>query len=476
MKNLLTAIAAILFVSTIGVAQNVIPKVNSCNYIDAAKLSSKDVCDPLLIIDPGIENREGYRLVIDGKGSRISASTEAGLFYGRQTLSQLCAADSVPCVDIEDAPRYGYRGIMLDPARHFIPIEDLKRYVDAISRYKYNVLHLHLSDDQGFRVQIDAYPLLTKVGSIRAETEGDGTPHQGFYTKSELADLVAYAAERHVEIIPEIDMPGHSVAAIAAYPWLTCRDTLLSVRTTPGVSKDLLCVGNERVFGVYDTIITELCAIFPSDKFHVGGDEAPLDHWTSCRKCQALKGREGLTTNQELMSYFFDRINQTLSKNGKKPLFWFELDVPHYPSGSTMYAWRSGLSPKTIVAARAGGYKIICAPGEHAYLDYPQFKGEIPARSSSWMPVITLEKVYQFNPSYDFTPEQSDHVIGVQATIWGEYTPTVKEIFERTFPRALALAEVGWSEMSVRNWDDFYRRAKSEEQYLKNNGINCTVF
>lgn len=468
MRIFLLSLCVAALSSTVVMSQSLIPIPNEIRTPIIGKIAISKLSKPKEKIDQKITNKEGYRLVINKRGAEISARSAAGLFYGRQTLAQLClGVDSVDFVEINDAPRYGYRAMMIDPARHFQPIEDIKRFVDVMSYYKFNALHLHLSDDQGFRPDIKAYPLLTQIGANRKETEGDGTAHGGFYTQSELKDLVAYAADRFVEIIPEIDIPGHSMSAISAYPYLTCRDSSpLEVRTTPGVSLDLLCAGNERVFGMYDTIITELSAIFTSDKFHIGGDEAPLDHWTECPKCQALKEAKGFMSNQELMSYFFARINESLIKNKKRPMLWFELDVPFYPANSIMYAWRYGLSPRSIQAARQGGYQIICAPGEYAYLDYPQVKGDISAASSSWMPILPFEKVYQFDPAAGLTPENSAHILGVEATIWGEYTPTIDDVFRRAYPRALAIAEVGWSEMRNRQKDDFFRRAQAQKWYF----------
>ncbi|MEG0724499.1 MAG: beta-N-acetylhexosaminidase [Mucinivorans sp.] len=477
MKKQLFAILCSLCVLAPLLAQGVIPQPNSVVTQGDGRVARAVIKGHTTErINGQIPGQEAYRLTINDRGALLEASTECGLFYARQTLAQLVAADSVACMVINDSPRYAYRALMLDPARHFITIDNLKRYITLMARYKYNTLHLHLSDDQGFRVEIKAYPQLTKIGSRRTETEGNGVPHGGFYTQRELKDLVAFASDHFVEIIPEIDVPGHSVAAIAAYPYLTCRDTLLQVRTEIGVSKDLLCAGNERVFGMYDTIIDELCRIFPSRKFHLGGDEAPLDHWSQCPKCQKVKQDHGLKTNQELMSWFFDRVNRTLQRHGKSPLFWFELDVPRYPAGSTMYAWRHGLSMKAIDAARDGGYQIVCAPGEYAYFDYPEARGDIPFKSSSWMGLTPMSKVYLFDPSYGLPADKCAHIIGVEATIWGEYTPTMEYIFARTFPRAFAMAEVGWSQMQVRCWDDFLVRAHKEAKFLEKSGVNYRKF
>lgn len=428
---------------------------------------------PLTIqIDTTITNTQAYTLTVNKTGIEIKAASRQGIFYAIQTLAQLIEDSKIDYINIEDAPRYPYRGMMLDPARHFLPVEDVKAYIDAISRYKFNALHFHLSDDQGWRVEIKKYPLLTKIGGKRFETEGDGKVHQGYYTQEQLKDIVRYAAERYIEVIPEIDVPGHSVAAIAAYPELTCRDTLLDVRTEIGVSEDLLCAGNELVFEMYNNIFNELCDIFPSSKIHIGGDEAPLTNWKTCPKCQKVASNFCFTNNQQLMSYFFGRINETLSKRGRVPMIWYEVDVPNYPAGSIMYAWRYGLSPQVIKECREKGYNVVCAPGEHAYLDYPEVKSDIAAKSSSWIPALPFEKVYQFDPAKGLSNEDSKHIIGVEATIWGEYVPDISTAFFRTFPRAFALAEVGWSQMDVRSWDKFLVRSLREVEYLKSKGIN----
>lgn len=418
--------------------------------------------------DPSVP-QEGYRLGVTPTGTVVWASGQAGRFYAQKTLEQLIeGADQkgrISAVEITDAPRYGYRGIMLDPARHFLPLGDLKRVVDAMARYKLNKLHLHLSDDQGWRVEIKAYPRLTQIGSVRKETDGNGVEHKGFYTQDELRELVAYAAARQVEVFPEIDLPGHSVSAVAAYPELSCRGEQVAVRTTPGVSLDLLCAGNDRVVGFYQTVIGELADIFLSKRFHLGGDEAPTDRWDECPKCQARKKEHGLASNQELMSWFFGQMNRVLASVGKEPMFWYELDVPHYPKGATMYTWRWGLTPKAIETCTAQGYPLVMTPGEHAYFDYPQYKGEVNSG-----PLITFEKAYALNPP------QNKVIIGVEATLWGEFIPTIDTVFVRMFPRAMALSEAGWSVPERRQWSDFLRRAGLQKPWLDRQGIGYRNF
>ena len=362
---------------------------------------------------------------------------------------------------------------MLDPARHFIPVKDVKRYIDQMAKFKFNVLHLHLTDDQGWRIEIKKYPLLTEIGSKRKETDGDKRPHGGFYTQDQMKELIAYAAERHIEIIPEIDVPGHSVAAIAAYTWLTCLNPV-EVRTTAGVSKDLLCGGNEKVYEFYSGVLDELCTLFPSAKFHLGGDEAPLDHWKQCKKCQAFMKAKGFDREQQLMSYFFNRMNEVLVKHGKTPLFWYELDVPDYPANTVTYAWRWGLTPKVIERSRELGCKVICAPGEYAYLDYPQWAGDMP--EVNWgMPVTPLRKVYEFDPGYGLPREQQAHIIGVEATLWGECIKNIDRAFYMTFPRALAVAEAGWSVMENRDWESFKQRMFPLLSDLMRDGVSFRV-
>ncbi len=424
----------------------------------------------------GNGDSEGYSLSIGDKQIIISAIDRTGLFYGIQTLSQIIdnADDGhktvrIPCVKIDDKPRFKYRALMLDPARHFLPVDDVKKYIDVMAMYKFNHLHLHLSDDQGWRVEIKKYPKLTEIGSFRPQTEGDGIPHSGFYKQEELKELVAYAKDRKITIIPEIDVPGHNLAAVAAYPELTCFEGEYKVMTVPGVSKDLLCGGNEQVFEFLDDVFGELSEIFPSDKFHIGGDEAPLDHWKECPKCKMKMKELAISKPQELMSYFFERVNEIFAKYNKKPLIWYELDVPGYPQNSTMYSWRLGLSDEVIRKSRELGYELICSPGEHAYFDYPQWKGE---ETCNWMPILNLEKVYAFDPGYGLEEAKQAHIIGVEATLWGEYVKNIDRAFYMTWPRAFALVEAGWSEMENRSWESFQKRLYPQLERFKKMGVN----
>lgn len=451
-----------------------------CGMLSGLRIGNAQPEDPhiVLMIDPAIKAPEGYKLEVTTTGIRIAGSTPNGVFYGIETLRQLISPGvkrqfTVPCVTIEDEPRFAYRGMMLDPARHFLPVEDIKRFIDAMAMYKFNVLHLHLTDDQGWRVEIKKYPRLTEVGSIRAETDGDGTPHGGFYTQEQLKALVRYAAERNVEIVPEVEMPGHTVAALAAYPSLGCGGStgaVTQVRTTPGLDAHILCMGNDSVYSFIGDVIGELATIFPSKHVHIGGDAAPLGQWNGCPKCRSVAQRENLPDSCRMLSYFIGRVNQSLQKYGKRPMVWYEVnDDMDYPQGSVAYAWRKGVSTEQVIAnAGSKDSPVICAPSEYAYFDFPQWQGEEMAEK---MPLLSLKQTYEFDPGYGVTAEESP-VIGLEATLWGEYMTGMDRIFYMTFPRALALSEAGWSRMDRRSWNRFSAKLHWQLSRLMLYGIN----
>lgn len=409
--------------------------------------------------------KEGYTLEVTKDSIIVGYGDDAGKFYALKTLGQIkntCCG--IPCVKIKDAPRFPHRGLMIDVARHYWKPADIKRFIDLMSEYKFNKLHFHLTDDQGWRFPVTGYPLIDSISAFRAESFGDGKPHGGIYTKAELKDLVAYASKHCVEMIPEVDMPGHSVSLITAYPELTCfPDTNLKVRTTSGVTKELMCAANPEVWRFYKALFTDLAEIFPSPMVHLGGDEAPTDHWKKCPKCTELRKKEGLKNTHEQLEWFFSKAAAMLPEHGKKPLFWFEHEVSGYPKDATVYTWRMGLTPKTINAARERNLPIILAPGEHCYLDYPP-SAEVKKTNKEygWMPITTLEKTFKFNPDYGLPPEKRKHIIGVEGTLWGEAIPDFKQAVKMAFPRAFALSEAGWCQPETRsNWDDF--RAKLEK-------------
>lgn len=407
---------------------------------------------------------EAYELQVTARGIKISAGDASGAYYAIQTLRQwLPKAEAksgrraIACVIIRDAPRFCWRALMIDPARHIWRLEDIRAYIEVMAFYKFNKLHLHLTDDQGWRLTCDKWPKLTTVAAWRRETNGDGKRHGGIYRRQELQDLVAFAARHHVEIIPEVDVPGHNQALLAAYPEFACfpRNDF-EVRTTPGVSEELLCPCRKVVYEFYTDLFHELAKIFPSPYVHLGGDEAPLTRWEVCPGCRSLRQTEGLATAREEMGWFFRKMAGLLEKHGKRPLFWFENDVAGYPKNSVMYTWRMGKTPEVMQLTREGGWPLICSPGEHAYFNFPQAKEDVLTHHLG--PITTLEQVYQFDPGYGLLAEQQNHVCGAEATLWGETVPDLDTAFHMTYPRGLAFAEACWSEMSRREWRRFKQK------------------
>lgn len=437
-----------------------------------------------LSVSRRIKNREGYELKISRSGISVVGASPAGVYYGIRTLEQIFIAQKrvLPELKIVDEPRFAYRGLMLDPARNFLPAKDVKRFIETMASCKFNTLHFHLSDDQGWRVEIKN-PKYKKLMSVGAqENKPKGT--RGYYTQKEIRELVKFAAKHHVEIVPEIDMPGHNMGAIFAYPELTCEyvrrvnkdsDLLrkhekmkIEIWSKAGVSEALLCAGKQSTYAFFDGVLKEICALFPSKMIHLGGDEAPAKCWELCKDCQAFMKKEGLKNTQELMAFFFRRNFDALAKAGKTALYWYELDVPQYPKNAVMYSWRMGLTKQTIDRALREGYKVICCPGEYAYLDYPQTPSE---SNHGWMPMTTLKRSYEFDPGYGRPKNEEASILGCEGTLWAEHLPTLEQIYGRAFPRALALVEAGWTPMSRRNWENFKLRAAPVVRDMRRNGI-----
>ncbi|MCR5184292.1 MAG: beta-N-acetylhexosaminidase [Opitutales bacterium] len=432
---------------------------------------------------------EAYKLEVTSQGVKIEGASPAGAFYGVCTLDELCIdpqnggnAKTIPAVKIKDGARFEYRGLMMDVARNFQPVENVKKFIELMARYKFNTLHLHLSDDQGWRIEIKN-PKFKKLMTVGAQpNKPEGT--RGYYTQKEMKDIIAFAERHYVDIVPEIDMPGHNMGAITAYPELTC-EYVRRVNADPGllsqnpkmkieiwdragVSEALLCAGKKETYEFFDTVLAELTKLFPSKYFHLGGDEAPAKCWDKCADCNAFMKKEKIKNTQELMAYFFQRNFEAMAKAGKTALYWYELDVPNYPKNAIMYSWRMGLTPRTIDRAIKENYKVICCPGEFAYLDYPQINGD---PNHGWMPVVTLERCYQFDPGYGRPENEQKFILGCEGTLWSEHLVTLDQITYQAFPRALALAEAGWSPMKNRNWKNFAQRAKPLLQNLKDQGV-----
>lgn len=442
----------------------------------------------MLSIDPSIKNNEAYILDINSKQASLKAATLHGLFNGINTLDQLLLGDAentskrqIAAVTIKDTPRFPFRALMLDPARHFIPVEDVKLYIDQMAKYKFNALQLHLTDDQGWRIEIKKYPQLTAVGAFRDKSGSANGPHNGYYTQDNIREIVTYAQNKHIEVIPELDVPGHTVAAIVSIPEMGCTH-MDTTNKVIGKTVDLMvCAGNEKVYQVYNTIFEEVAALFPSKQIHLGGDEAIIEkNWTKCARCTALQKELGYTKTSDLMGYFFKRLNEAVERNGKQLTLWCELDnirMPandflfDYPTNATLVTWRHGLTPKCIELTRNAGHNLIMAPGEHAYFDYPQFKGDFPEFNNWGMPVLTLKDAYSLDPGYGLEDSQQKHITGVMGTLWGEAIQNIDRANYMTYPRGLALAEAGWTTMNNRSFDSFSKRIVPNLTDLSANGI-----
>lgn len=445
--------------------------------VEIPLVDESDRADIRLLIDSAIGEKEGYRVEVNAKGITVSGATAGAIYYGVMTMDQLLLGDvcatgkkEISPVSIDDAPRFSYRALMLDPARHFLPVDDVKFFIDQMARYKYNILQLHLTDDQGWRVEIKKHPKL--VG-------------KDYYTQEQLADLICYAAQRNIEIIPELDIPGHTVAILAAYPELGCThtDTLPKI---VGKTVDLmLCANNQKVYAVYQDIINEIAELFPSRYIHLGGDEAVVEkNWTKCRRCQTMMKELGYEKASQLMIPFFDRIFAFVQNNNKSPMLWCELNSIYppaddylfpYPKNVTLVSWRGGLTPTCLELTRKYGNSLIMAPGEYAYLDYPQLKGDFPEFNNWGMPVTTLEKCYQFDPGYGVAVEDQLHILGVMGTLWGEAIQNINRATYMAYPRGLALAEAGWTEMEHRDWKSFKQRLYPNLMNLMKKGVSVRV-
>lgn len=420
---------------------------------------------------------EGYKLTIEPKGIVVAAGGRAGLFYAMQTLDQLrhqYKNGKVPCGVIVDKPRFGWRSMMLDTARHFVPAKDVKKFIDVMSYYKFNKLHIHLTDDQGWRLPVPSYPKLKEVASKREETFGNKTPHEGMYTKEELKDLVKYAAEKNIEIIPEVDLPGHNQALCTAYPDFQCfPDPNLKVRTDAGISKTLVCPGNPEILKFYAAVFNELKDIFPSKYVHLGGDEAPEDNWKKCPKCAAFRAKEGINDSNinaaasKEMFAFFVKMSNLLKERGKLPVFWYE-PAGKYPDGSIATVWRTH-NAKDVAKTSGEKVDVVYAPNAQCYFDYPAVSGAWPMGQpdTGWMPVNTIENAYSLDPGHGLSENELKRVKGVECCLWSERMPDIDRVFLQAYPRCLATVEAGWSPMEVRNVDRFKTKVDFHKKLIE---------
>ena len=430
---------------------------------------------------------EGYELNVDGEGIEVRASQFPGFLYALQSLGQLLpaavygtepapdAAWEVPCVKIADAPRFAYRGMHLDVARHFFSVDEVKRYIDVMAIHKLNTLHWHLTDDQGWRIEIKRYPELTAVGSIRKATvvrkewgTYDGTPYGGFYTQDEIRDVVKYAADRGITVIPEIDLPGHMLAALTAYPELGCTGGPYEVWGRWGVADDVLCPGREKTFEFLEGVLTEVMELFPSEYIHIGGDECPKVRWEKCPRCQAKIRQLGLkddgehTAEHYLQSYVTDRIGKFLARHGRRIIGWDEILEGRAPSDAVVMSWRG--SEGGIAAAKLG-HDVIMTPNSHFYFDYYQSL-DTDAEPFGIGGYIPMEQVYSYDPAFpELTPEQQKHILGVQANLWTEYVLSDEHLEYMLLPRLAALSEVQWCLPETKDWNRFIGSFRMDKIY-----------
>ncbi len=437
----------------------------------------------IMIIDTtASEKSEGYTLSVTNRNIVLKSPSAAGLFRGVQTIRQMLppevetegglageAAATVPGCYIEDAPRFSYRGMHLDVSRHFFTVEEVKRYLDIMALHKFNVFHWHLTDDQGWRIEIKKYPELTTVGSQRSETlvghggrppfTFDGTPHGGYYTHEQVKEIVKYASDRFITVIPEIEMPGHAVAALASYPWLSCTGKRLDVQTRWGVFDDVFCAGKDTVFAFLEDVLDEVTGLFPSEYIHIGGDECPKVRWETCPACQKRIRDEGLEDEHELQSWFITRMENYLSTLGRKIIGWDEILEGGLAPGATVMSWR-GISGG-IQAARMN-HDVIMTPTTHMYLDYYQTEpaGE-PLAIGGYLP---LERVYSFEPLPDeLTAEEQKYILGLQGNVWTEYISDISHLEYMAFPRAFAISETGWTPAMKKDFEEFLARLEVQK-------------
>jgi hexosaminidase len=435
---------------------------------------------------------EGYELIVATNSVVIRAPTQAGLFYGVQTLLQLLPPEifssnavanmdwEIPCVQIEDWPRFKWRGFMLDVSRHFFTKAEVETVLDAMALHKLNMFHWHLTDDQGWRIEIKKYPKLTEVGAWRAgvgfkldpksTTNYDAAGrYGGFYTPDDIREVVKYAAARHITIVPEIEMPGHSMAALAAYPEFSSNGKITIPTDDGGVLNGIYNPANPGTFTFLENVLTEVFQLFPGKYVHIGGDEVPPDAWKNNAECQALMKQEGLKNQAELQSWFTRRIEKFVSAHGHTMIGWSEILQGGIAQNAVVMDWIGGATE----AAKAG-HDVVMSPAHYCYFDFYQttnFSNEPPAQN--WAGPLPLNKVYSFEPvPADLEPQLQSHILGAQGNLWTEKIPNLKHAEYMIFPRECAIAEITWSAKDSRDWDDFMRRLQIQAQRFDELGIN----
>lgn len=444
-----------------------------------------------LSVDPSLDvaNDEGYTLDVTKDGAVVVAKTAQGLFYGMQSFLQLLPAEiespskvngiawQAPAVSIKDAPRFGYRGIMLDPCRHFMPVENVKKYLDVLSLFKMNRMHWHLTDDQGWRIEIKKYPKLTEIASKRID--GEGTEHSGYYTQEEIKEIVKYAADRFITVVPELELPGHEMAAIAAYPNLSCKGEQGTPRVIWGVEDIVMCPGKEDMFTFLQDVIDEMVPLFPSEYFHIGGDECPKISWKNCPLCQKRIKEEGLkadskhSAEERLQSYVIQRMEKYLATKGKKIIGWDEILEGGLAPSATVMSWRG---EDGGIAAALMDHTVIMTPGGNGmYLD--AYQGDSKIEPVTIGGYTLLEKTYSYDPIPDtlVAMGKSNYILGVQGNTWSEYMYDEAKRDYMVFPRILAVAEIGWTNLDRKDYKDFERRIENACVRLDGHAINYHI-
>ncbi len=432
-----------------------------------------------LITPDSVVPEETYWLTIKEHGIDLQATTEAGLFRGTRTLVQLADQElngtPVPCASIIDHPRFGWRGLHLDVSRHFFSVDFVKKYIDLLARYKMNRFHWHLTDDQGWRIEIRKYPRLTEVGAWRkgsqygpySDRTYDTTRYGGFYTQEQIREVVAYASARHITVVPEIEMPGHSLAALAAYPALGCTAEPFDVAKGWGVFDDVYC-SKDSVFNFLEDVLTEVMELFPGEYIHIGGDECPKVRWQACARCQDRMRTEGLKDEHELQSYFIQRIEKFVNGKGRKIIGWDEILEGGLAHNAAVMSWRG---TEGGIAAAKDKHAVVMTPGTHCYFDH--YQGAPAVEPLAIGGYTTVQKVYAYEPiPAELTKEEGRYILGAQGNVWTEYMTTPEHVEYMAMPRMAALAEVLWSPKEVRNEREFIRRLEQELPALDRLHVN----
>ena len=415
---------------------------------------------------------EAYKLQIDASGIKIYSSGDAGFLYGMKTLKQMLVnseGTTLPCVVIEDEPRFSYRGMMLDVARYFYPVEVIKSFIDQMADYKLNSFHWHLTEDYGWRIEIKKYPDLTQKGAWRRSTQyskypplQDMVPHWGYYSQEEIRDIVQYASSRNIVVVPEIEMPGHAMAALSVFPHLSCTGGPFAVPVQWGIKEDIFCAGNEETFRFLEDVLTEVISLFPGEYIHIGGDEAPKKRWKVCPKCQQRMQTENLQNEEELQSYFVHRIAQFLETKGKKIIGWDEiLQGESPPKNSVVMSWRGD---KGGIEAANRNYEVIMTPNNILYFDRYQTK-KYDVEPINIGGYVHLDSVYNYDPLRSLPVDKKKYIKGMQANIWMEYIHSLDMLEYMMYPRVLALSEIVWSK-ATKNYPNFKEKMTAHLAYL----------